>query len=628
MENVFLWVLNTSLSACWVVLAVLLARLLMKKAPKWLGSVLWALVALRLLCPISIESMLSLVPSSQPIPSDTAFSDTPLVDTGLPPVDAVVNPILSETLTPSVGDSVNPSQVLLFAAAVLWVAGMLVMGVYTLVTTLRLRRQVRESVSLRDNIRLCDNLSTPFILGVFRPRIYLPSHLTEEQMEYVIAHEQAHLRRRDHWWKPLGYLLLAVHWFNPLLWVAYILLCRDIESACDERVVRDMEREERLLYSETLLACSMPRRLVTACPLAFGENGVKQRIKAVLYYKKPALWILIAGVVTIAVVAVCFLTNPPADEPTDAPPVSDTTTTTTEPTTTTTTTEKPTTTTTTSTPFPGMSTREEHPTTAPNRAPNAAGVVNIVDWTEILIIGVGDAFQTFYEDGDYEYQFNTWKKEYVLVHYADGGEKTVDAALADGDITLKDLDSYGIAYRKRPKETTTTTTKESTTTTTEKPTATTTAAPTTTTTAPTTTTTATTATTTTKAASTIPVINVPMEELSEKTYCTTPVDANFEEGTLLISLARSVSAINHLYTAEEFSDMFGIEIVSVEALIHIDKENSNALVNWDRYKQIFKLILPNKSKQAVLDAIKIIEQHPYVSSASPNMIVEQELWSD
>ena len=317
MENVFLHLFNMSITAGWLVLAVVVLRLLLKKAPKWLTCLLWVLVAVRLVCPFSIESVLSLIPSAETVPPDTFFYETPVIDSGVPVVDSVINPVLSGSLAPTPMNSVNPTQVLTFIAALVWVAGMVAMAIYALVSTLRLRYKVRESVHLERNIRQCDHIATPFILGVFRPRIYLPSSLDGAAMVSVVAHEEAHLKRRDHWWKPLGFLLLTVYWFNPLLWVAYILLCRDIEAACDEKVVRDMDAHQRKAYSEALLSCSAPRRLVSACPLAFGETGVKARIKSVLHYKKPAFWLVIVAAVAVIVAAVCLLTNPKTEMPED-----------------------------------------------------------------------------------------------------------------------------------------------------------------------------------------------------------------------------------------------------------------------------------------------------------------------
>ncbi len=310
MESVFLKIVNMSLTASWLILAVIALRPLLRRAPKALRCALWALVGVRLLCPFSIESALSLIPSAQPIPETIVTDPNPTINSGLPAVNAVVNPIISESLSPAAGDSVNPLQVWTAIAAVLWLVGIGVLLIYGIVSYLRVKRQVGACLHLRDNVYLCDGLPSPFILGILRPRIYLPTGMDEAATAHILAHEQAHLRRRDHWWKPLGFLLLTVHWFNPLMWVAYILLCRDIELACDERVARTLDEDGKTAYSRTLLACGAHRRVVAACPLAFGEVGVKARVRSVLNYKKPAFWIILAAVIAAVAVAVAFLTNP------------------------------------------------------------------------------------------------------------------------------------------------------------------------------------------------------------------------------------------------------------------------------------------------------------------------------
>lgn len=310
MEAVFLRILNMSITAGWLVLAVVLLRLLLKKAPKVLHCVLWILVAVRLLCPFSFESLLSLIPSAETVPPDIIYETTLTVDTGVPVVDDVVNPVISQSSSPAVGYSVNPLQAWSFVAAWVWIVGIFCMILYAVISYLRLRKKVTEAIPLRDTVWLCDRISTPFILGILRPRIYLPSSMNEQDMTYVLAHENAHLKRRDHWWKPLGFALLAVYWFHPLLWLAYILLCKDIELACDERVIKEMDVEDKKAYSGALLSCSVPRRMIAACPLAFGEVGVKNRIKNVLHYKKPAFWIIVVAVIAAVVTAVCFLTDP------------------------------------------------------------------------------------------------------------------------------------------------------------------------------------------------------------------------------------------------------------------------------------------------------------------------------
>lgn len=310
MEIVFLKLLNMSITASWLVLAIMLMRVLFCRAPKALRPVMWSLVGFRLLCPFSLESVLSLIPSAETVPSHILYAQQPEIHSGIPSLNAVINPLLSDSLAPNRTNSVNPMQSLTFVATVVWVAGMIIMLIYTVISYLRVRIKVREAVLLKDNIWLCDHVSTPFILGVVRPRIFLPSSTTEQDMAFVVAHENAHLARRDHWWKPLGFFLLTIYWFNPLLWLAYSLLCRDIELACDEKVLQELGSDIKKPYSHALIRCSIPRRTLAACPLAFGEIGVKSRIRSVLSYKKPALWILIAAVVMCAALAVCFLTDP------------------------------------------------------------------------------------------------------------------------------------------------------------------------------------------------------------------------------------------------------------------------------------------------------------------------------
>ena len=311
MAAVFLKLLNLSISASWLVLAVLVLRLVSKRSPKWVNVLLWGIVALRLVLPFSIESALSLIPSAETVsPAAVQSAPAPTITSGVSVIDNAVNPALSEHFAAAPTASVNPLYVWTEIAGWVWLIGLGAMLLYALVSYLRLRRRVSVSLCVRENIYLCDAISSPFILGVVKPRIYLPSGLDEVQRQNVLSHERAHLARRDHWWKPLGFALLAVYWFNPVLWLAYTLLCRDIELACDERVIRTMDESAVKTYSTVLLACSMPRKAVITCPLAFGEIGVKERVRNALHYKKPAFWVVAASVAVCVVVAVCFLTNP------------------------------------------------------------------------------------------------------------------------------------------------------------------------------------------------------------------------------------------------------------------------------------------------------------------------------
>lgn len=313
MEKVFISLLNTSITAGYLVIAVMLLRPLLKKAPKYIRCILWGLVGLRLILPFSFESVLSLIPSAETVPPEIVTSPAPTIRSGFSLINSTVNPILSHSMAPVPEYSVNPMQVVMGIAWNVWLLGVMAMVLYSVVSYLLLKHKLREAVKDNDNVWLCDRVQSPFLLGLFRPRIYLPSNLQEADRPYVLAHENAHICRRDHWWKPLGFFLLTVYWFNPLMWVAYIFLCRDIEFACDEKVIQALGSDCKKSYSEALIHCSVPRKMISACPVAFGEDGVKGRIKSVLSYKKPAFWIILIAVILCIVVAVCFLTNPYSD---------------------------------------------------------------------------------------------------------------------------------------------------------------------------------------------------------------------------------------------------------------------------------------------------------------------------
>ena len=310
MEAILIKALNMSISATWLILAVLLLRLLLKKAPKWFSVVLWGFVGLRLVLPFSLQSVFSLIPSAEVVSPSIGYAQHPAINSGISVIDNAVNPTLGSSLAATPMNSVNPMQIVLYLGGLVWVGGIAILLLYGLISYLRLRRKVAEAIPHEKIVWLCDQVKTPFILGVFRPRIYLPSGLNEEETAYVLAHEHAHLRRKDHLWKPLGFLLLTVYWFNPLIWVAYILLCRDIEAACDEKVIADMAMEEKKAYANALVSCSVQRRLILACPLAFGEVGVKERVKGVLNYRKPAFWIILIAIIACIVLAVCLMTDP------------------------------------------------------------------------------------------------------------------------------------------------------------------------------------------------------------------------------------------------------------------------------------------------------------------------------
>ena len=313
MNELFLKIINMSISASWLVLAVLILRFVLKKAPKWINVLLWGIVAIRLICPFSFESTLSLIPSAETIPLNIGMDTTPTINSGISAINNAVNPIISQSNTPMAGASVNLLQITIGIYEYIWIFGMIALALYTAISYWRLRRKVDTAVRYKDNIFQSENVSFPFVLGIIKPRIYLPFKMNGQYLEYVVAHEQAHICRKDHWWKPLGFLLLMIHWFNPLMWLAYVLLCRDIELACDEKVIKELGNEQRGDYTQALVACSVNRRMIVACPLAFGEVSVKERVKSVMNYKKPAFWVIIISVIVCVGVAVCFLTNPKQD---------------------------------------------------------------------------------------------------------------------------------------------------------------------------------------------------------------------------------------------------------------------------------------------------------------------------
>ncbi len=328
MEKIFVEILNRSITAGWVILAVAALRLMVRKAPRWTVCLLWALVAVRLVCPFSLESAFSLIPSKETVRSDIGGQEGNFVDSGIRLLDDAVNPALRHSFysaalsgaelngdagrsrnagtdTNAAADR-NPMGRFFSAAGILWIAGMGILALYSLVSYIRLQRRVRTAVRLEESVYVSEFADTPFILGIARPRIYLPSDMPQEMRAPVLAHEQAHLRRLDNLWKLVGYLLVCVYWFHPLVWVAYSLFCRDIELACDESVIKGYDVHKRRMYSEALLACSLDRRVAFGYPLAFGEVGVRERIKTVIHYKKPAFWAIVAAVAACIAAAICL----------------------------------------------------------------------------------------------------------------------------------------------------------------------------------------------------------------------------------------------------------------------------------------------------------------------------------
>lgn len=313
MADVFIKTLNMGIAASWLILAVVVLRILLKRAPKRFRLLLWAAVGLRLVLPVSIESALSLVPSAQTLPEGVMYAAAPELNTGIAALNDAINPAFTAAFAPEPAASANPLQVLLPIASVIWLAGAAVMLLWALVSWLRLRRRVAEAVRLEGNMFESERVASPFVLGLIRPRIYLPFGLDEGAREQVLTHERAHIARGDHVIKPLGWLILAVYWYNPLVWLAYALFCRDIELACDERVIRRLPVSGRADYSQALLDLSRPHHGVGACPLAFGESAVKGRVKSVLTYKRPAFWLIMLAALLCIGAAVCFLTDPKAE---------------------------------------------------------------------------------------------------------------------------------------------------------------------------------------------------------------------------------------------------------------------------------------------------------------------------
>lgn len=310
MNELFLKIINMSISASWLVLVVLILRFVLKKAPKWVNILLWGIVAIRLICPFSFESALSLIPSAETFPEKVISGPSFDVQTGITPVDNRINDYLGDRYFEGVTVPANNGNNIMTILTIVWTIGILLLVAYTVISYWRLRRKVDTAVRYKDNIFQSENVKSPFVLGIIKPRIYLPFNMNGQDLEHVVAHEQAHIHRKDHWWKPFGFLLLTIHWFNPLVWLAYVLLCRDIELACDEKVIKELGNEQRADYTQALVACSVNRRMIAACPLAFGEVGVKDRVTSVMNYKKPAFWGVVLAVIVCVFVAVCFLTNP------------------------------------------------------------------------------------------------------------------------------------------------------------------------------------------------------------------------------------------------------------------------------------------------------------------------------
>jgi beta-lactamase regulating signal transducer with metallopeptidase domain len=308
LEKVFLQILNMSFTSGIVILLVLVIRLLLRKAPKIYSYALWGVVLFRLVCPFSLQSVLSLLPAkAKPISQDIVYAAVPRIDTGIAVINNVINPALPAAVPHT---SVNPLQIWVFAGSMIWLAGIVALLLYSLCTLVRLQRRLRSAERLRDNIYLCKGLDTALVLGILGPKIYLPADLPEAEQEYILLHEQTHIRRFDHIVRIVGFLVLCLHWFNPLVWVAFFVSGRDMEMACDEAVIGKLGYEVKKEYSASLLSLATGRRLVGGTPLAFGEGDTKSRVKNVLNFKKPRFWVAALAVVVVICAAVSLALNP------------------------------------------------------------------------------------------------------------------------------------------------------------------------------------------------------------------------------------------------------------------------------------------------------------------------------
>ncbi len=301
METLFIRMLNLSINASIMIAAILFFRLVFRKAPKWINCLIWSLVGIRLLFPFSIESSFSLIPKQDPIPSSIVIWT---------PVSSVAQPDVTTSLETSVNASRSSTGSILQILSYVWIVGLILMLVYAVFSYLSLRNKVKTATLYSVGVKQSENVTSPFVLGIVKPTIFIPYSLDGPDLKYVLSHERAHIRRRDYLWKPIGFLILSVYWFNPVIWLAYISLCRDIELACDERVINRLNSDARKEYSRALLNCSVKHKLIIACPVAFGETDVKGRVKKVMNYKKPAFWIIILAVLCCIAVGVCFMTYP------------------------------------------------------------------------------------------------------------------------------------------------------------------------------------------------------------------------------------------------------------------------------------------------------------------------------
>lgn len=319
LRDIFLQIVNMSISAGWLILVILLLRLGLKRISKRMTCFLWVFVGIRLLCPVLLQTDFSLIPSAKTV-NTTEFVTRPYIQSGISAVDYAANGYLGEHYAEGVSIPAkhfltNPINIL----ATIWLLGVIGMLCYLLISYLRLKHKLQIAVPIQKKVYLCDSIQTPFIMGMVKPRIYIPSTTDPDNYKNILLHEQTHLKRKDHRWKMLAFLILSIYWFHPLLWVSYVLLCKDLEMACDESVIRNLDSSQKKQYAQSLLDCSAGKSRFQVCPLAFGQGKVKERIRAIMNYKKPAFWVLLVSICCLFIVAVCFLTNPSVEKEKDSP---------------------------------------------------------------------------------------------------------------------------------------------------------------------------------------------------------------------------------------------------------------------------------------------------------------------
>lgn len=312
MDKLFLQIINMSITSSYVIMFVIVIRLLLKRFPKIFSYALWSVVLFRLIFPFSIEGIFSLIPVNvSSVPADIVYTAKPEINSGIAVIDNSVNNILPPATPIS---SANPMQIWIFIGEAVWLIGIFTLIVYSIYTTVKLYRNLRNANHIIDNIYETDKFKTPFVFGIVRPKIFLPANLSETEKTYISLHEQTHIKRFDQVIKLISFLVTCIHWFNPLVWIAFFLMSEDMELSCDESVIKKMGNDIKKEYSSSLLFLSTGRRIIGGCPIAFGENNTKGRIKNVLNYKKHKLWVIAVVVIVIIILAVGLLTNPHDDE--------------------------------------------------------------------------------------------------------------------------------------------------------------------------------------------------------------------------------------------------------------------------------------------------------------------------